>query len=149
MVLRKDSEQEIIMRFSLAHIFSVTALAALTGTASMQGATFHLSTPAHWGEVVLAPGDYKLSLPAPSLGRVAFRIEGAGQSVFAFPVSTNDAQSNSASSYLKLSEIDGAYFIREFSSGATGKTFTFAMPKQTRHQEMAKGHDNSFALSVK
>ena len=90
------------MRFPLVHMFSITALAALAGTATMQGATFHLSTPAHWGQTVLAPGDYKVTLPAPSLGRVAFRVEGAGQSVYEFPASTDNNQEYSSSSYLKL-----------------------------------------------
>jgi hypothetical protein len=152
MVLRKDSEEEIVMRVSLAHVFNLAALVAFAGTATMQGAEqarFHLSTPAHWGEVVLPPGDYEVLLPAPAVGRTAFRIEGAGKSMYEFPLTTDKSQNYSASSYLKLEEIDGSYFVREYSSGPTGRTFTFSIPKQTRHQEMAKRRDNSIVLSVR
>jgi hypothetical protein len=152
MVLSKDPEEEIIMRVSLAHVFSVAAMVALAGTATMQGADqarFHLSSPAHWGDVVLPAGDYTVRLPELSLGRPAFRIEADHKSVYEFPLTTERSQNFSKYSYLTLSEIDGSYFIREYKSGPTGKTFTFSMPKEARRQEMAKRADNKVALSVR
>jgi hypothetical protein len=150
--LGKIPKEEIVMRVSLAHVLNLAALVAFAGTATMQGADiarFHLSTPTHWGETVLPPGDYTVRLPALSLGRTAFRVEGAGKSMYEFPLTTNVSQNYSKSSYLKLSDVGGAYFVREYSSGPTGKTFTFSIPKQARLQQMAKSRDNRVVLSVR
>lgn len=140
------------MRVSLAHVLNLAAVVAFAGTATMQGADvarFHLSTPAHWGETVLPPGDYKVLLPTLSVGQAAFRVEGVGKTLYEFPLTTDTSQNYSSSSYLKLSEIGGAYFVSEYSSGPTGKTFTFSIPKQARLQQMAKRRDNKVVLSVR
>lgn len=140
------------MRVSLAHVINLAALVAFAGTATMQGADiarFHLSTPAHWGEAVLPPGDYTLILPALSLGRAAFRVEGDHKKMYEFPLTTDRSQRYSRSSYLTLAEINGAYYVRGFSSGPEGKTFTFSLPKQARGQEFANRRENSLALTVR
>jgi hypothetical protein len=139
------------MRVSFAHILSLAAVAALASTATMQAAEqgkFHLSTPAYWGQAKLPPGDYKIEMPAPSLGHSGFVIEGDNKTVFEYPLVTNTTGNYTASNFLKLSEFGGNYYIREFASGATGKTFTFAIPKAIRRQEMANGKDSGFALAV-
>ncbi|MBV8812593.1 MAG: hypothetical protein JO033_28300 [Acidobacteriaceae bacterium] len=63
------------MSVSMGRIVKFAALAAFVGAGLMQGAeqaTFHLPFTAHWGHAVLEPGDYKLSLPAPSALRMDF-----------------------------------------------------------------------------
>ncbi|HWF48362.1 MAG TPA: hypothetical protein VG168_15245 [Bryobacteraceae bacterium] len=140
------------MRVSLVHMFTVAAMFALTGTATMQAAEqarFHLSTPAHWGHAVLPPGDYKVLLPAPAIGQMAFRVDGPSKSMYEFPLSADKSRHYSAYSYLKLSEVDGSYFIRELSLGPSGKTFTFSVPKSAYHQQMTNGRDSRVALSVR
>jgi hypothetical protein len=127
----------MIMRFSITHKLGLAAIAAFATTGLMQGSeigTFYLPTATHWGQALLEPGSYKVYLPDFSPDQLKLRVEGAGKAVYEMPVVT-DVQSNSASNYLKLSEIDGIYFIREFSSGATGKTFTFAVPETSRREE--------------
>ena len=139
------------MRISFAHIFSLATVAALASTVTMQAAPqgkFHLSTPAYWGQAKLPAGDYTIVMPAPSLGHSGFLIEGDNKTVFEYPLVTNTTGEYSASNILKLSEYDGNYYIREFASGATGKTFTFPVPKAIRRQEMASGKDSGFALAV-
>ena len=132
-------------------IFGITAIAALACTGIMQAeqhGTFHLTTEVHWGKTVLEPGNYRMVLPDPSLRQFPFRIEGASQMIFELPIVT-DFQPYSNSSSLKLVEVDGSYFVREFSSGATGKTFTFSVPRANRREIGATGGDNSFDVAVK
>lgn len=139
------------MRFSIARVLSFAAVAAFASTGLMQGAvhnTFHLSTETHWGNSVLEPGDYAIDVPVTSLGRTQLLVHGAGKIVFEVPL-TQYAQKNSDSNYLKLSKIDGEYFISEFSSGATGQTFTFSVPKAKHHQLTARGNEGNLALAVK
>jgi hypothetical protein len=139
------------MRISIAHVFGVTAIAALacTGMAQAQEhGTFHLATEAHWGKAVLEPGDYRMVLPDPSLRQFPFRIEGSGHMIFALPLLT-DFQAYSHSSYLKLVNVDGSYFVREFSSGVTGKAFTFSVPRPSRRQITVSSADNTIDVAVR
>lgn len=140
------------MRISSTHTISLAALLAFAGTATMQAAEqakFHLTAPAHWGQAVLQPGDYRVLLPSLSLGQMGLRIEGAGQTFYTFPLTTDKSENYSDYSYLKLSDVNGTYFVRELSSGVSGRTFIFPVPKEVRHQQMAKRRDSTLALAVK
>ncbi len=137
------------MSFS-SRLFSFAAVAALAGAGIMQGAqqgTFHLSNPAYWGQALLQPGDYKILLPDPSLEQRQLRVVGADRTVFELPLTTYYGDLSSRS-YLKLSEIDGNYFVREFTSGNTGKKFTFSVPKSARHLETTKRSDSAVNVAV-
>jgi hypothetical protein len=129
------------MNNSLVRSLMFAALTSLGGTTLMQASTqasFHLSAATHWGNAVLPPGDYKMSLPDDSIGQHQVKIEGAGKTVYIFPIVT-DITDKSSSSHLDLKEIDGEYFVRGFSSGVLGKEFTFHTPKTTHHQYPATG----------
>lgn len=115
-------------------VLTFIAFAVFTGSALMQGAgqgKFHLATEAHWGNSVLPAGDYEITLPNPALRQPQLRIDGAGKVLLQLPLVT-DAQPISANSYLKLSNIGGEYFVTELSSGASGKSYTFSVPKSSR-----------------
>ena len=119
------------MSISMASIFMLAAAAGLAGAGLMQAAEqakFHLPVAAHWGSVVLQPGDYNLWLPDVAAGERMFRIERDGKTVRELPLVT-DVQKTSESSYLELRQIDGDYFVRELSFGPTGRAFTFSVPK--------------------
>jgi hypothetical protein len=112
-------------------------------------ATFHLPVVAHWGNTVLKPGDYKMSSPDSLIGTHEFKIEGEGRTIYAHPVVADPCQTSN-SSHLQLKEIDGEYFVQGFSSGLTGREFTFYTPKRVRHLEAAKSPatgDQSVAVS--
>lgn len=124
------------MCISIGRVCSWAAVAVLASTGLMQGGaldTFHLSTEAHWGSAVLPPGDYTIVLPSPSPDQTKLRINGGGKTVFELPVVIS-VQKDSDSNRLKLVNVDGEYFIREFSSGATGETYTFAVPKPNQRR---------------
>lgn len=138
------------MHISIGHLLGVASLSILASAAIMQGAeqcTFHLPVAAHWGKVLLQPGDYNLSLASSIVDQPIFRLDGAGTIAFEMPL-VSDEQSISDRSYLKLSEVGGDYFVREFSSGISGKTFQFAVPKEVRRQ-LATSADAGLALAVK
>jgi hypothetical protein len=126
----------------LTRMTKCAALIALGGTALMQAsqqqATFHLSVVTHWGNAVLQPGDYKMSLPDDTLGQRQLKVEGNGRTVYIFPI-VADSMDKGASSHLEVSEIGGQYFVHGFASGVLGKEFSFFTPKVKRHEEnMAK-----------
>jgi hypothetical protein len=136
------------MRVLTARIFSWAAVAALAGTGLMQGAehgSFHLDTKVHWGGSVLPPGDYELVVPIPALGITQLQVIGNGINVFEVPVITA-SQAGSDSSHLKLLNINGEQVVTEYSSGATGHTYTFGVPKELRRAMESKRHEDSVAV---
>jgi len=136
------------MSLSIARNVKFAALAVLAGVGLMQGAeqpAFHLQVPAHLGSAVLPPGDYKVSLPNPSIGRMHMRIEGEGHVIYGLPLVTE--ASNPGHSYLRLEKVGGEYFIREFTSGVEGKTFLFSVPKTSHTGSVAEHEKNSAAVT--
>ncbi len=121
--------------------FGLLAMTAAVGAAQAgEQARFHMPVEAHWGNVVLAPGDYKLSLPEASLGVPQFILKGTDRDKYIQPLVTDydDGFRRDAShSYLQLVKVNGGYFVAKYRSGPTGKTFNFAVPKQKHQVQMA------------
>lgn len=139
------------MTISKLHKFTLAAIAAVASAGVMQAqeqGTFHLPIEARWGQMVLEPGDYTIIQPTVSLDQTQLRLQGAGKTVFEMPRIT-EFQRYSDSSYLKLKKIDGQYFVSEFDSGVTGKTYTFGTPKASHHDMASRGTDEGLALAVK
>lgn len=138
------------MNISLSSILSVALLSsALTlGAAkgNAQQATFHLPVEAHWNSAILEPGDYRLATPTLGVNEPAFVIRGTSASVYALPMVAN-IQATSNSSYLVLQKVNGEYFVTAYSSGAAGKNYLFATPKQARHQTVAKTESTLVAVT--
>jgi hypothetical protein len=107
------------------------ALAALLGANCMQGAVqahFHLPMTAHWGQAVLAPGDYKVKIMDLNSGPNQIVIQGEGKTFFA-RVDNADPEAVSNGNSLQLVKRDGQYFVKEYRSGYVGKAFSFHVPK--------------------
>jgi len=137
------------MNNSLVRMFKFAALMAVGGTALMQAAqqaTFHLSVVTHWGRSVLQPGDYKMYLPDQALGQNLLKVEGAGKTVYIFPL-VSELKKRSTSSRLDLSEIDGEYFVHDYCDGILGKQFTFQTPKTPRREQAAAKHASSSVVA--
>jgi hypothetical protein len=116
------------------------AITAAVGAAHAEvQAKFHLPVQARWGKMTLAPGDYKVSLPQASLGNRQFIVAGDRMTGVIQPLVTDEDRGttpNSSASYLQLVNVDGTYFIAQYRSGASGKTFSFAVPKPKHRLEI-------------
>jgi hypothetical protein len=121
-----------MIRFSIDRIFGLVTLAGLTGACLTQGAVqahFHLPVTAHWGNAVLAPGDYKIKVTDDISGRHPVLIEGQGITIHELPAVVDEGGPAGHSS-LELVEVRGDYFIKEYKSSLAGKTFSFLVPKE-------------------
>ena len=127
-------DKETVVNFRSSRTFSLIALAMGLGLSAMQAsaqqATFHLPVAAHWGPAVLQPGDYKLSAPVGDVAHI-ITVFGESQTSMIMPVSAWSGQTSDRS-YLELVNVSGTYFVKEYQSGASGRTFTFAVPKSVR-----------------
>jgi hypothetical protein len=92
---------------------------------------FHLPVPVKWGNTILEPGDYRMEIPSSSLGLPSVNMKNAKRSVMVLPLMTSSSDSSKLSnrSYLQLVNVNGTYFVRKYTSGVTGRTLTFAIPK--------------------
>ncbi len=115
------------------HVWSGMALlAALSLTpshAQAQQGSSHLPVEAHWGSVVLPPGFYHISIPRRASWPEMVELSSHGQTLAILP-EFETSQPASDHSYVSLVKTQGTYAIREFHAGASGKVFTFPLPKR-------------------
>jgi hypothetical protein len=125
------------MRLLVNPVWSGVALLAAvsltTSHAQAQHGTFHLPVEAHWGNVVLSPGLYNISVPMRASWPQVMEISSHGKTISILP-ELEASQLPSDHSYFTLVKINGAYAIREFDSGASGRVFTFLLPKMIENK---------------
>ncbi|MBV8572880.1 MAG: hypothetical protein JO319_19830 [Acidobacteriaceae bacterium] len=132
-------------RIIIASLLS-TAVTFAAGNGSGEHASFHLPVQAHWGTAVLQPGDYRMVSPDLAFGQPTFVVRGADSGAFVIPLVT-EASRVSKDCYLKLQQINGTYFVTEYLAGPAGTTYTFAAPKNGRHQSFAQNHTTLVAVT--
>lgn len=123
------------MKTNLRHLLTAAgfamALTLIAAPLNAQQGKFSLPVEAHWGNAVLEPGDYRILGPAPTSSIGVIYIYGGGKAQMALPA-VSDTQKLSGHSYLRLINVGGTYVIREFSSGYTGHSYLFGIPKTLR-----------------
>jgi hypothetical protein len=126
------------------------AIALFAGSALAQGAqhgTFHLPFQARWGETVLEPGDYSLTLPEPSIGNSQVRVIAAeGKTAYEMPLYTQ-TMLYSDSNKLILTNINGQHVVTDLSLGTLGKEWAFPVSKSIRNLTSARSSDK-LALAI-
>lgn len=130
------------MNWSMARLVTVSAFVAALGLgasqANAQKATFHLPFEAHWGRAILHPGTYTLSDPdSVSVNRI-FYLRGDAGTQMAIPRVVGNEVAVSDRTYLKLVNVDGTYYVREYVSAARGTALKFAIPKENDRELSAQ-----------
>jgi len=127
------------VNFSASRFFvsSILAGAMSLGSAYAGQATFHLPMPAHWGNVSMEPGEYRVTVPEVAVGVPVFYLQGESTSAFEL-VSWYEFAATAERSYMTLVNVDGEYFVKQFVSGADGKIFTFMVPKAKYRQQISQ-----------
>lgn len=146
------SKKETIVHLFKNRVVGFAAFALALGLASSQAyaqkATFTLPFEAHWGNAVLQPGEYTLQAPSATSALPVFSVTGNGKTILL--ASSNTAyETESKRNCLELVNINGAYFVRTFESGATGKSFAFVIPKSARHEAMANARGAVSVINAK
>jgi hypothetical protein len=101
------------------------------GQANAQQASFTLPVQAHWGRVVLEPGDYKIRFPMAASTLRVIQVSGADRTWnFLIPVTSYDLK-HSDKSKLRLVSVNGNYNVESLSDAVTDRTFSFWLPKRT------------------
>ncbi len=128
------------MERKLNRVARITSFALGIGLTAMQlsaqQGTFNLPVQAHWGNAVLQPGEHTVQVPLP-LGQTIVYLQGGGTAQMAVPLTTENA-AGANRSFLRLSKVNGEYYVDEYQSGVSGKRFIFAKPKATRSTSSGK-----------
>jgi hypothetical protein len=123
--------------------FALLASALSVGSSyAQQLVNFHLPVPVKWAGSTLEPGDYRMEIPNSALGVQTVCMKNEKRSVIALPLTTSAAgPSTSNKSYLQLVNVNGTYFVRKYTSGMTGRTLVFGIPK-VHNDTMARNTTN-------
>lgn len=115
------------LRFGLLAV--AIALVAATIPANAQQlykATFTLPFEAQWGNTVMEPGHYTITLEA-ALGQKLIRLHGPAElAIFAGPSSPESVVDNGKLTFVS---VNGLYTLKSFTAGAIGKSFIFPVPR--------------------
>src|SRR5260221_4137090 len=98
-----------VVRAALFAVCAVFLLSNFSNAATMRG-TFKLPAPAHWGKMVLAPGDYEFTVDTDSASRmVTIRSKGTGWSGMVMAVGGSDAEAASQSTLRVVKYAESEY----------------------------------------
>jgi hypothetical protein len=133
------------MNSSINRSFHLVFFAVLVGGCGMsawaQQPQFHLPFEAKWGGRVLPAGDYTVRVPDRSLNNPDFLVNGSARVGFIVPLTAgvNEAgESASLRDHLRLVEVDGKYFVKEYKSALTGTTYYFKTPRFKERRQAGK-----------
>jgi hypothetical protein len=108
-------------------IKAAMATAVLATAATCANATqFKLTLPmqAQWGQAVLPAGDYIVST---SDNSSALRVSGNGKTVSVLVASSE--YGHVSSSHIRVVDVNGTAVVKELTSAAFDKTYTFLVPR--------------------
>jgi hypothetical protein len=126
----KPNGKMFVVRVALFAVCAVFLLSNLSNAATMRG-TFKLSAPAHWGKMVLAPGDYEFVVDTDSATRmITIRSRDTGWSGMVMAVGISDADAASGS-ILKLAKYEDGEYVEALYLTEAGVALNFQMPKTT------------------
>lgn len=116
-------------------MIKVTAVAAALGLCAMQMSAqqgdFTLPVAAHWGNVVLQPGSHRVSMPIEPSGLKIVYLESNNERAMTLPVTSQPADEG-MHSYIRLSKINGTYYVTAYQNEIAGHKYFFAKPKSDR-----------------
>jgi len=118
--------QKMLKLGLLALAILLAASAAPANAQQLYKATFTLPFEAQWGNTVIEPGEYTITVEE-ALGQKLIRVRGAADlAIFAGLSSTEPYGDKSK---LVFVNVGGVYTLRAFDAAAIGKAFTFPVHK--------------------
>jgi hypothetical protein len=138
------------IRKSLTVSLALTALALglTTRPASAQSAlegTFELTAAAYWGDTLLQPGQYTISMRT---GTLVQAIHLSGEGVSSIFLTTSNPRRESRRNYLEVADVAGTHVVRAFDVGTLGKSFTFAVTRKVRNLQARANTGPAIAIPV-
>ena len=141
------------IQYAVGAILLAGALGLTTPAANAQQAykgTFTLPYETYWGNTVLEPGTYTVSIEGGLITPSLMRVHGSGgeATLFSGPADLTDIKP----SRVFLANVNGVYALKQFDAGAIGKSYQFAISKAAQTKMHAEATEDipagMVALSV-
>jgi hypothetical protein len=124
----KPNGKKFAVRAVLFAVCAVGLLSSLAGAETVRG-TFKLPVEAHWGRMVLAPGEYEFVVDTESLTRmITVRSKDSGWSGMVMSECLSDASSATGAS-LTLAKSEEGMYVQTLYLNDAGVALKFAVPK--------------------
>jgi hypothetical protein len=118
------------MKFAFGAVMLAAAVGVLSPRANAQEYKGKLSLPVetYWGGTVLQPGQYTVWTDDARPGAAVLRVSGNGKIATAL-IGSVEFRTINGHGRIVLVDVGGIYALKEFDTGALGKSFSFAVPK--------------------
>ena len=132
----KPNGKMLVLRAVLFAVCAVGMFSRVSKAETVHG-TFKLPVEAHWGKMVLAPGEYEFTVDMESAARViTIRSKNSGWSGMVLSESLSDI-SSAAGESLMLAKSEQGMYVQKLSLNEEGIAMNFAAPK-TKMSKLAK-----------
>jgi len=112
---------------SVFFVMCVLASLSTIGRAETAHGTFKLPVEAHWGRILLAPGEYEFTVDAETAGKVVtVRSKDTGWSGMILSDETSSV--TTANATLELKRCQGGVYVKELCLSDFGLALEFALP---------------------
>ncbi len=139
----KPNGKTFVVRAVLSVVCAVGLLSAFAGAETVHG-TFKLPVEAHWGTMVLAPGEYDFVVDTGSLTRmITVRSKDSGWSGMVMSEGLSDTNSATGAS-LTLAKSEAGMYVQRLYLNEVGIALNFAVPK-SRMTKLAKSTTTAVA----
>ena len=132
----KPNGKYLVVRVVLVALCAVTVLAT-RGQAQTTRGSFKLPVEAHWGKMVLAPGEYDFTISDGLEGRIAtVRSRETGLSGMIMSADTSELGSDKETKLL-LSKSEMGVYVRALCLGDSGIMLNYGIPKLGKMTRLA------------
>jgi hypothetical protein len=118
--------QKMLKLSLLALAILLVASAVPANAQQIYKATFTMPFVAQWGNTVIEPGEYTITVEE-ALGQKLIRVHGAADLAVFAGLSSSEPYGDKGK--LVFVNVDGLYTLRAFDAAAIGKSFTFPLHK--------------------
>jgi len=111
--------------------------------------TFDLPAAAYWGDTLLQPGQYTISMSADAMDLAHVpMINLTGEGIHASFLGITKPRVESSRNYLEIAEVNGTYVIRAFDAGILGKKLAFGMTKAVKSKALRASVEPPISVPV-
>jgi len=140
----KPNGKYFAIRALLLTLCAVSLLSALGSAETMHG-MFTLPVEAHWGKLLLAPGEYEFTLKNDVSGRIiTVRSKESGWSGMILSEGSSDLRSDNQTKLLLTKAEDGVY-VRALCLGESGVMLNYGAPKAGKVVRLVQSHPATMA----
>ncbi len=140
----KPNGKYFVVRAVSLTLCAVGLLSALGSAETMHG-MFTLPVEAHWGKLLLAPGEYEFTINNDVAGRIiTVRSKESGWSGMILSESSSDLRSDKATKLL-LSRAEDGMYVRSLCLGESGVMLNYGVPKAGKIVRLVQSHPTTMA----